>query len=91
MRLAADDAHVERLGDAHVAGEVVGQHRLLQPVDVVFLELAAHLDRDVGAPAHVDVDHDLDVGPDRLAHAPHIVDVRRARSPICATCILIAL
>src|SRR5437588_11869430 len=45
MRLAADDAHVERGRDALVAGEIVGRHRLLEPVDVVLLELAPHRDR----------------------------------------------
>ena len=77
MGLAADDAQVERLGDAQIAGEVVGHHRLLQPVDVVVLEFAAHLDGDVGGPAHVDVDHDGDVRPDRFAHAPHVVEIGR--------------
>jgi hypothetical protein len=42
MGLAADDAQVERLRDAAIAGEIVGQHRLLEPVDVVVFELAAH-------------------------------------------------
>ena len=75
MGLAADDAQVERLRDAQVAGEIVRHHRLLQPVHVVVLEFAAHLDGDVGGPAHIDVDHDVDVGADRLAHASDVVEI----------------
>ncbi len=75
MRPAADDAQIERLGDPEIAGEILRRHRLLEPIDVVILELAAHLDRDIGAPAHVDVDHDLDRGAERLAHAPHIGEI----------------
>ncbi len=83
VRLAADDAQIECVADTHIAGEIVGDHRLLQPIDVVFLEFPAHLDRGVGVPAHVDVDHDLDVRAERLAHPPDVgkvgvavVDVR---------------
>ena len=77
MGLAADDAQVKRLRDAAIAGEIVGQHRFLEPIDVVVLELAAHLDRDVRAPALVHVDHNVDVPPDRRAHAPHVGKVGR--------------
>ena len=72
---AANDAEVERVGDARVAGEVVGDDRLLKPVDVVLFELAAHADRGVRVPAHVDVDHDLDVRSERFAHPPHVGEV----------------
>src|SRR5258708_37089881 len=75
MRLAADDAQVVRAGNPEMAGEILGRHRLLEPVDVVVLELAAHLDGDIGAPAHIDVDQDLDLGAERLAHAPDIDEV----------------
>ena len=75
MRLAADDAQVERLGDAQIAGEIVGRHRLLQPVHVVVLKFSAHLDGDVGGPAHVDVDHDGDVRSHRLAHTLDVIEV----------------
>jgi len=40
MRFAADDAQVERLGDAQVAGEVVGRYRSSAST-VVVLEFAA--------------------------------------------------
>src|SRR6202012_4917334 len=49
--------------------------RLLEPVDAIVLEFAAHLDGDVGGPAHVDVDHDGDVRAERFAHAAHIVEI----------------
>ena len=75
MRLAADDAQIERLGDTEVAGVIVRHHRLFEPVHVIVLKLASHLNGDVGGPAHVDVDHDGDVRADRLAHAPHIVEI----------------
>ncbi len=61
MRLAADDAQIERLRDAQIAGEIVRHHRLFEPVHVIVLKFAAHLNGDVGGPAHIDVDHDVDV------------------------------
>ena len=68
MALAADDAGLERRGDAAVAGEILGDHRLFQPVGIELVDAMAGLDRGVGVPAHVDVDHDLDVAAHRLAH-----------------------
>ena len=75
MRLPADDAEVERFGDAKVAGEIIGHHRLLEPIDVILLKFPPHLDGDVGGPTHVHVDHDVDVGAERLAHAPDVGEV----------------
>ena len=63
---------VKRFRAAEIAGEIVRQHRLLDPVGVVFLEGAAGDDRLVGGPAHVDVDHDLDIRADRVAHHPQV-------------------
>src|SRR5690606_1969397 len=75
VRLATDDTKVQRLRDADIALEVFRPNRLFEPVDIVLFELAAHLDRGVCRPGHVDVDHDIDVGSDGIAHLPHVLDI----------------
>jgi hypothetical protein len=73
MGLPTDDTDRQGLRNAQVAFEVVGRNRLLQPVNVVRLNLPAHLDGDIGGPPLIHIDHDVDVGAKRLAHAAHVV------------------
>ena len=40
MTFATDDPQVERGGNPQIAGEIIRQHRLLEPIDVVILELS---------------------------------------------------
>ena len=89
MALAAHDARLERGGDAAVAGEVLGDDRLLEPVGIELVDAVAGLDGGVGVPAHIDVDHDLYAAAHRLAHRLDVLHVLAPR-PMCATCILMA-
>src|SRR5438309_2919037 len=57
----------ERIGDARAAIDVVGRDRLLDPIELLRLHRTAHLDREIGAPRAVDVDHQLCVWAQRLA------------------------
>ena len=63
------------LADEPVSLVVVWIHRLLEPVDVVRLDLARQLDRLVVAVGAVGVDHDLHVGADGLADNAHPLHV----------------
>ena len=70
--LAADNVGATRpLPDSHVAGDVVGWYRLLEPVDVIGLPALELLDRGVDVPGPVDVHHQLDVRPNGLADVLH--------------------
>src|SRR5262249_57882097 len=56
-------------GAAHLglAGVIVGRHRLLEPGDVVGLELPGKLDGGGDLEGTVSVDHELDVGAEPAA------------------------
>ena len=75
MRLPADNPHVQLVRHSHIAGEIVRGHRLLQPVNIVFLDALAGVDRHVRGPTHIHVDHDIDVRAQRFPHAPHVLHV----------------
>ena len=68
VAFAADDPGLERCGDTLVAVEILADDRFLQPVDVKVVQVVAGLNSSVGRPAHVDVDHDLDVITQSLPH-----------------------
>ena len=79
--LAAGHRHVERARDLDVAVDVLGRDRLLEPLDVELLELAADADRLRHRQAVVGVDHQPDVGADRLAHRGDAADVELRIEP----------
>lgn len=54
--------------------EVVGEARLLVPVDIEFGEAVADADRMRGRKAAVRLDQDLEIGPHGRAHLPHILN-----------------
>jgi len=68
LGLVAGDRGGERGGDACAAVDVVGRNRLLDPVKPLCLHRAAHLDREIGAPSAINIDHQLTVRPERLPH-----------------------
>ena len=75
MCFSTHHARLERRGDALIAREIFAHDRLLQPVGIGLVDMMARLDRGVGRPAHIDVDHDLDVVAQRLAHGMHVLHV----------------
>ena len=68
LGLVAGDRCRKRGGDLGAAVDVVGRDRLLDPVELIGLDRAAHLDRHRRAPGAIDIDHQLGVRPKRLAH-----------------------
>ena len=82
MALAAHDPGLQRRGDAAVAGEILGDHRLLEPVGIELVDAMAGLDGGVGVPAHVDVDHDLYAAAHRLAHRLDVLHVLAPRPDV---------
>ena len=68
LGLVAGDRRRQRVGDPAAAVDVVGRDRLLDPIKLMRLHRAAHLDRDGRAPGAVDVDHQLGLRPQCLAH-----------------------
>jgi hypothetical protein len=73
--LAGRDRRAQRVGDASQAGEVVVRGRVLQPEQLIRLHAATNVDG-VHAPQLVDVAHQVDVGPDGVAHDAHALDRR---------------
>src|SRR3954451_14078597 len=59
---------MQRIRHAYAALDVVRLDRLLDPVEVIGLHRAAHLDRERRAPGAIDIDHQLRLRPERLAH-----------------------
>ena len=60
-------------GDPRKTGIVIRRRHVFEPEEANpgILDPAANVDRLLDAPTLVDVAHQLDVGPDRLAHPPH--------------------
>ncbi len=83
MILTTDDGRGDRIGNRMIAIEVIGNDRLLKPGNPVFIEPAANLDRLVGGPALVDVDHDLNLVAKCRAHVAHIGDILVMREQMC--------
>ncbi len=75
LGLVAGDRCGERIGDPRAAVDVVGRDRLLDPVELIGLERAAHFDRERRAPGAVDVDHQLRVRAQRAAYRRNPRDV----------------
>ena len=73
--LVAGDRRGERVGDHGTAVDVVGPDRLLDPVELIGLECAAHLDREGRAPRAVDVGHQFRLRTERPAHRGDPCDV----------------
>jgi len=71
---AGGDGSAEGIGDAGEAREVVVRGRIFQPEEVIVRDAGPHLDGLVHAPELVDVAHEIDVGPDGLAHDGHALD-----------------
>ncbi len=74
-------AAADRRGDlppyARVAVDIVGDHRLLDPLQInagVF-EHANHPNGVCNIPAHVRICHQLDVRPDRIANGPYQLQI----------------
>ena len=68
LGLIPGDRRRERIGDPRAAVDVIGRDRLLDPIELLSLHRAAHLDREIGAPGAIDIDHQLGVRAQRLAH-----------------------
>src|SRR3954470_21482449 len=66
--LVAGYRGMQRIRDAYAALDIVGLDRLLDPVEVIGLHRAAHLDRERRAPGAIDIDHQLRLRPERFAH-----------------------
>ena len=87
--LSRSDADVRRAPERRVPVDVRRRQRLLEPVDVETLELAREGDGRVARPARrevaghppalVRVDHELEIGPDGLAHR---LDRRQVEAPV---------
>src|SRR5437870_2355339 len=66
--LLAGNRRVQRVRNARTALDIVGLDRLLDPMEVIWLHRAAHLDRERRAPRAIDIDHQLGLRPQRFAH-----------------------
>jgi hypothetical protein len=73
--LSARDRDVAQRPQLGVAGEVVGDHRLLDPAQAVRLEHPEHPARILQGPAHIAVGHDVHTVAHRLARGAHEVEV----------------
>src|SRR5271165_6653170 len=75
LGLVAGDRRGERIGDHGTARDVVGRDRLLDPIELMGLERAAHLDREGRAPGAIDIDHQLRLRSQCTAHCRDPRDV----------------
>ena len=66
--LIAGDRRMQRVRHPCAALDIVRLDRLLDPVEVVRLHRAAHLDRERRTPGAVDIDHQLRLRPERPSH-----------------------
>ena len=82
MAFAADDAGLQCGSDALIAVEVFAHDGLFQPIGIDLVDVVAGLDGRIGGPAHVHVDHDLDIGAERLAHGVDIAHVLAPRPDV---------
>src|SRR5207237_9439196 len=73
-RLAGDDR--DRHGAPHRGQqrEIVGEARLLVPIDAEFDETLADADRVLRREAAMRLDQDLEIGAQGFPHRPHIID-----------------
>ena len=77
--LAPGNRRGQRGVDPGQALVVVAGGDVLQPEQADLLGPPADIDRLLGAPALIDVAHQLDVGADGIAHHPHAADFLRRR------------
>src|SRR3989475_13310190 len=75
LGLAARDRDSERRLDLAVAVHVLGDNGLLEPGEVVRLDLPAEADRLAGVVGVVGVDREQPVVTDRRAHRPYVPHV----------------
>ena len=68
LAFAAGDRDRKRGFHRPVSRHILGRHRLLEPSDVVRLDHPAETDRGDGVVGMVGIDHQSDIGPDRLPH-----------------------
>ena len=73
--LAGGDGQGRLPGDPDVPGQVVGNRRLLQPVDVELGEGPGGADRLFYCPAHVRIHHEGDIRPDEFSNGGHAGDI----------------
>src|SRR4029078_5741528 len=68
LAFATRNRNAERSFYRAVALQVLWRHRFLEPADAVLLDHAAEPDGGDGIEGVIGVDHQRDVGPDRLTH-----------------------
>ena len=84
LALARGDGDGRRATHLGLAGMIVRRHRLLEPGDIVRLELPGELDGGRDLERAVRVDHQLDAGPEPTAGRLHPAHALGDREPVVA-------